>query len=354
MAEVNNSLDTTNPQAMGSAGGRARAKKLSPEDRKRIAEKAADARWKIPEATHEGVLDLAGRPLTCAVLGDGRRVLDQRSFLQAIGRKGNPRTPTVFPNETEFFSAPSFLSADNLKPFIGEALSSTSAPIIFRMPGGGRAHGYEARLLPLVCDVYLAARTAGVLTNRQIHIAEACEMLVRSLAQVGIVALVDEATGYQEVRDRRALQAILDRFLRQEFAAWAKRFPDEFYKQIFKLRKWEWKGMKMNRPQCVAQYTKDIVYARLAPGILAELESRNPVTETGRRASEHHRWLTEDVGHPALAQHIHAVIGLMRASKDWTFFMRLLDRAFPKRGCSIQLDFDDLPAPPEPADGKQA
>ena len=36
---------------------------------------------------------------------------------------------------------------------------------------------------------------------------------MRGFAQVGIAALVDEATGYQEVRDRKALQAILDAFL---------------------------------------------------------------------------------------------------------------------------------------------
>ena len=75
-------------------------------------------------------------------------------------------------------------------------------------------------MLPLVCDVYLAARAAGVLTRKQLPIAEACEILVRALAQTGIIALVDEATGFQEVRDRRTLEAILNRYLRQEFAAW--------------------------------------------------------------------------------------------------------------------------------------
>src|SRR5262245_17296535 len=124
--------------------------------------------------------------------------------------------------------------------------------------------------------------------------------------RVGIIALVDEVTGYQEVRDREALQAILDRYLRKAFAAWAKRFPDEFYKEIFRLRGWKWRGMEVNRPQCVANYTKDLVYKRLAPGILEELEARNPKNEWGHREARHHQWLTEDVGHPALAQHLYA------------------------------------------------
>jgi hypothetical protein len=158
-----------------------------------------------------------------------------------------------------------------------------------------------------------------------------CEILVRGFARVGIIALVDEATGFQEVRDRFALQEILDRYLRKEFAAWASQFPVAFYQQIFRLRGWTWKGMKVNRPQCVANYTKDLVYARLAPGILKELEVRNPITN-GRRKSPIYWWLTEDVGHPALAQHLHAVVGLMKGADSWDQLMRMMNRAFPRRG----------------------
>jgi hypothetical protein len=97
--------------------------------------------------------------------------------------------------------------------------------------------------------------------------------------------------------------------------------------------------MAVNRPQVVAAYTKDIVYARLAPGILKELEARNPKDEKGYRKGAHHQWLTEDVGHPALAQHIYAAIGLMRASTSWERFMAMLDVAFPKRGDTLKMPF---------------
>jgi hypothetical protein len=126
--------------------------------------------------------------------------------------------------------------------------------------------------------------------------------------------------------------------LRKEFAAWAKRFPDDFYKEIFRLRGWEWRGMKINRPQCVANYTKDLVYARLTPGVLEELEKRNPKNEKGNREVKHHQWLTEDVGHPALAQHLYGVVGLMRAANSWDHLIRMADRAYPKRGHNVQLD----------------
>lgn len=327
-----------------SEGGKARAKALTPKRRGEIARRAADARWNTPEATHEGVVYLADQELTCAVLSDGRRVLDQQSFRQAIGKKGKQRTAAFSDKDAGSYSLQSFLDAANLKPYIDNILQAPTEPIVFRTASGQRAHGFEARLLPLVCDVYLQARKDKALTVQQLHIADACEMLVRALAQVGIVALVDEATGYQEVRDRRALQAILDQYLRQEFAVWAKRFPDEFYKQMFRLRGWTWRGMKVNRPQCVAAYTKDLIYQRLAAGIVEELEQRNPVQDNGRRKAAHHQWLTDEVGHPALANHLSAVLALMRASPErgWNQFMEMMNRALPRRGHSIQLTFDDL------------
>lgn len=131
-------------------------------------------------------------------------------------------------------------------------------------------------MLPEVCYVWIDAMNAKVLSETQEKTAKIANILVRGFATVGITALVDEASGYQQIRDRYALQALLDKYLLQEFAAWAKRFPDDFYKEIFRLRKWQWKGMKINRPSVVGRYTNDIVYERLAPGILDELRERNP------------------------------------------------------------------------------
>jgi hypothetical protein len=109
------------------------------------------------------------------VLEDGRRVLSQQTFFRAIGRKGNPRESTISTGEEgSSCKLPAFLDADNLKPFIGERLAGTGEPILYRLPTGGRFNGYEARLLPLVCEVYLAARRAESLTSRQYPIADAC------------------------------------------------------------------------------------------------------------------------------------------------------------------------------------
>jgi hypothetical protein len=256
-------------------------------------------------------------------------------FLRAIGRKGKAKGGRKYDQESQ---TPVFLTAANLKPFITKDLLDNSTPINFRPIGGGLSQmGYRADLLPQVCNVFLDAKDAGALLPNQIHIAQRCKILSRGFAVVGITALIDEATGYQDVRDRQALQAILDKFLLKEFAAWAKRFPDEFYEHIFRMRGWKWQGRTKNPPQIVANYTKDFVYERLAPGILKELQARNPLNERGHRRAKHHQWLTEDIGHPALAQHLHAVIVLMRASTSWDQFKSMLNASLPRRGDTLQL-----------------
>lgn len=108
--------------------------------------------------------------------------------------------------------------------------------------------------------------------------------------------------------------------------------------------------MSRNRPQVVAHYTKDLIYARLAPGILKELEARTPKDESGTRKARLHQWLTDDVGHPALAQHLHAVMSLMRVARTWQQFMSMMDVAFPKRGDTLSLPFmAEAPVAPAPS-----
>ena len=86
----------------------------------------------------------------------------------------------------------------------------------------------------------------------------------------------------------------------------------------------------------------DIVYARLAPGVLAELQRINPVLpEKKRRQHKHHQWLTTDIGHPELQQHLWAVVALMRAASSWNIFQQSLNRAFPKPHKTIPLALDD-------------
>lgn len=278
--------------------------------------------------------------ISAAVLPNGKRLLTQGTFYKAIGRSRTPKAGTGVLTTVD--GTPFFLQADVLKPFLTEELLVSTTPIFFRDLSARRSVGYDAELLPMVAEVYLKMRDSFAKAGKEIprqfaHIVEACDTLMRGLARVGIVSLVDEATGYQDVRDRLALQAILDRFLRKEFAAWAKRFPDDFYKEIFRLRGWKWRGMKVNRPQCVALYTNDFVWSRLAPGLLKELQTRNPKTEKGYRKARHPQLLTDDVGIPALSGRLYAIVGLMRAADSWEQLVKMVDRAFPRQDDPSQM-----------------
>lgn len=322
-------------------GGAARAKSLSAEARSEIAKKAADARWGAPKALYVGQLSIGELTIDCAVLPDGTRVLSQRGVGRALGR-GYGGKDWRRDEEDAGGKLPFFMNAKALFPFISSELMALAvSPIEYRHgQGGGTAHGIAAAALPQICEVWLKARDSGGLSKAQLPVAAKAEIIMRGLAHIGITALVDEATGYQEVRDKQALQAILDQFLRKELAAWAKRFPDEFYNQMFRLKGWQRKDLSSpsRRPGAAGMYTNDIVYERLAPGIVQELEARNPKDAKGNRKGKHHQLLTEDVGHPALAQHVHALIALMRASTSWDQFMLMLNTAFPKKNDTLMLD----------------
>lgn len=302
-------------------GGKARADSLSPEQRKEIAKKAASARWDraIPKAEYVGVIKVGQIEIPCAVLEDGKRVVAQREvvFLLTGNRKGG---------------LDRYLSAKNLLPYAPkkfsiESLDQTSC--VYEVQGK-KAHGYEGEDIIDICKMYLDARKQkNVLLAAQMHLADRAEFIVTSFAKVGITALIDEATGYQQIRAKDALQAYLEKVIRKELAAWIKRFPEEFYQQMYRLKKWPWTGTSTRRPQVAAKYTNNIVYARLGPGILDELKRINPKNEKGVRKAKHHQWLTDDVGHPQLAQHLYATIGLMRISETWDQFMDMLNRAYP-------------------------
>lgn len=344
-------------------GGYARADALSPEERKKIAKKAAKARWanaNIPVANYVGVLKFGeGLEFPCAVLSNGVRVLTETDFMAGMGiyRSG---ALSVRRKQGEGGGAriPLYLAFKNLIPFIEKHLGDVHAkPMMYRTASGNLAHGIRAEFIPKICEVWLDARKANVLGLRQEEIATRAEILIRVLAQVGIIALVDEATGYQDVRPQQALQAYLEMLIRKELAVWVKRFPDEFYENIYKLKSWIWPGMAKNRFSVVAYYTRDLVYERLAPGVLAELERKSPKNDRGHRANKLHQWLTEDVGHPMLAQHLHSLIMFQRlaiaSGFGWHRFVKMVDQVLPKKGSTLELaltvpddETNELPLPP--------
>ncbi len=292
----------------------------------------------LQKATHEGTLNINGIEIRSYVLEDGTRLLSRIDFLRAMGRTGKAKGGRKYDEE---FKTPVFLSAKNLKPFIDNNLIENSESKIFKDLKGVKSIGYKAELLPSVCYVFVDAFEKNSLNSNQKHIHERCKILLRGFATVGIIALVDEVTGYQEVRTRKALQEILEKFIAKELRPWVKTFPDEFYENYFRLRGWQYQPLTLKRPSVVGKDTNDIIYDRLAPGVRQELVKLTPKDEKGRLKQHLHRRLTEDIGHPKLREHIASVITLMKVTSTWNGFVRLLERALPKYGETYQIPFNE-------------
>ncbi|GJE46953.1 P63C domain-containing protein [Methylobacterium soli] len=306
--------------------------------------RAAAARFahecEIPRAAYSGTLTIGELRFPCSVLDDETRILTQSDFMRGMGMYYSGWVAKNRPPEDAAAEIPHFLSFRGLKPYVDRHLGGLqSIAVKYRPEKGGVAHGIRAEIITRICFVWLDADREGKLRVRQKAIAERAEMLIRALAHTGIIALVDEATGFQGVRGIDALQSVLDGVLRKELAAWAKRFPDEFYRQIFRLRGWEWKGRHINPPQVVGIYTNDLIYERLLPGIREDLVTKMPKTPAGNRRGKLQQLFNEDVGHPILAQHLHAVITLMKGASSWDQFKLMLDMALPRKGDTLQLPF---------------
>jgi P63C domain len=306
-----------------SAGGRKRAELLSPEKKKEIAQKAAAARWALPRAIYEGDLTIPNIvPLRVANLNDGRRVMISRAFLTALGR---PWKGTYKRTER-----PNFIDAKNLDPFVSNELLDVLDPIEYLNSSGQTVSGYRAELLPLVCDAYLKARSAGVLTKGQEPIAAFAEILIRGLATLGIFYLIDDATGYTKVRAREELQTVLAAYIAPELLPWSKQFPDTFYENLHRIKGWKYAPGSNARNAFIGKLTNKLIYEQLPNGVLEELRAKNPRDpSTKRRKRMHHQHLTPEIGNKHLEKQILVVTTLLSISDTWAEFAKHFSRKFP-------------------------
>jgi hypothetical protein len=330
------------------AGGIARAKALSQSERKDIAANAAQARWNLPVAEYAGELKFGELTFPCAVLSDGTRVLTETDFMAGLGMyRSGALSVRRGHGESGGAQIPLYLAFKNLEPFVAKHLSDVHIkPRRYRTLSGGTAKGgIPATLIPKICSVWLDARKAGVLGQRQEQIADKAELLLRGLAEVGIIALVDEATGYQRDRANDALAKILEAFIAKELKPWVHTFPNEFYENLFRLRGMSYPADSVKKPQYFGHLTNNIIYARLAPKVLEELKKATPRDEKGRHKHQLHRRLTTEIGHPRLREHIASVVSLMKVSDRYKQFEEFLERAHPKYNETIPLPL------PEPETG---
>lgn len=322
-------------------GGVARAAKLSPSRRKEISQNAVAAKREkaaLLKATHgssDHPVVIGKAEIPCYVLEDGTRVLSQRGILAGMklsaGSAGGAGADRLS----------SFFGGKNISPYVSNDLMALiQNPIHFRIPGGGAAFGYPATMLPDICDAILTAREEGKLQRQQMHIAAQCEILVRGFARVGIIALVDEATGYQKDRARDSLAKILEAFVAKEMQPYVKKFPAQFYEEMFRLRGLPFDPQSVKRPAYFGHLTNDIIYRRLAPGVWKELKAKAKKDLETRVSTHLHRHLTPGVGDPRLKDMITKVTTVMQLSARWGDFKEKLDRVVPAYDDTLKLPFE--------------
>ena len=141
------------------------------------------------------------------------------------------------------------------------------------------------------------------------------------------------------------LPKILEQFVAKAFRRWVRTFPLEDYREMCRLRDVPFPTKPpMRLPQYFGHLTNDVVYARLAPGVLDDLRKKNPTTKSGQRARKHFQWLTDDVGDPRLREHLWKVITLMQVFNSWDDFYNALERILPRFSTLpllVQIEHDE-------------
>lgn len=311
-------------KSLAQKGGKARAEKLSPERRKQIAQKAAAMRWaKMPSAMQDdatenrdndsgndaphpspfakfgGELSLGGNPVDCYVLDTGDRVISLRAAVKSIADRDHGKLGD-------------YVGVNALKPFIDSDLV-LGETVEFHIPGTQLTGlGISAERFLEICNAYVRAAEAGTLTtDRQREIAMRCSVVLGACAKVGLIALIDEATGYQYERAQDALQLKLKAFIADELREWEKTFPDELWEQFGRLTNWQ--GPLHSRPKWWGKLVMELIYDALDEDVANHLRENKPPPQKGQN---YHQWMTENFGLRQLITHIYEIIGIAKTCDD--------------------------------------
>ena len=315
------------------------------EARRLRAQQAAEARWSkiknpeaLPEAEDDGVLKIGEVEVDVYLLRDKRRVISKKAIARVLGLKsegGNAFLRTM--------------TREGIRSGLPEKLvKKIENPIFFKPLTGDSADGYEAEVLIDVCSALISARLDDRMHPSQYFLAVQAEIILRSTANIGIIALIDEAVGYVS-RRRDEYRRLFDDFIRKEYRQWESEFPDKFFGMIYRLYGLKRQNPDSHRhPQFFGKFIRKYVYYPLAQSngaILEVLDEKNPVVYAkGGRRYKLFQFLSDELGMPAFRQHLWQTLGIGEASVDKDQFERGFYRAFPEAtpvGHQWGLDFPD-------------
>ncbi len=293
---------------------------------------------------YHGTLELNNIDIDCYVLEDGTRILSGREMQRALNMvddvedgKGTPGTRLS-----------RYLNQKTLEPFIYKGKELDHFKPLDCYNGEQKINGFEATVLIDICDAFLQARKEIKLSPRQKIIADQCEILIRSFAKVGLIALIDEATGYQYDREKKELQTILKALVSDEILEYQQQFQLSFYKEIFRL--WEIPFTPQNikrKPQFIGHLTNKYVYQNLPKGtfVLDKLKTKTPKTDSGNYKYRLHQSLTEDKGREALKKVLYSVEALASISNNKRDFEKLMNEKYGQK----EIPFIDLETLDQPS-----
>jgi hypothetical protein len=283
------------------------------------------------KALYQGPLPIGDVELDCAILDDkeNTRVINMTSVFKAFDRapRGNNRLINI----------PAFMDAQNLQKHVDQELIGLIKPIQYQ-DGTALKTGYNALILPALCDMYLKARRAGDLAAKQKLLAEKAEILQSSFAKVGMIALIDEATGFQRDRKHDALRLLLSKYIAEGLQKWLSTFPDSFFLELDKLYNNE-PTSSQKRPQYYGHFINRYVYDPIENGYVKSKLNELNIDEKGKRKARFHQWLNEN-GRTILIHQIGRVQMLMEMCPNIDQFKKAAETQ--KKVSIAPYLFDDM------------
>ena len=248
-----------------------------------------------PFAKYSGILGLSNAKVNCYVLDTEERVITLGATVKAIAKRDHSKLG-------EYIGVKALKSYINSKLILGEV-------IVFNIPGTQlKGKGLSAETFLDICTAYVDTFAANNLeTDRQKEIAIQCSMLLASCAKIGLIALIDEATGYQHDRKPDALTIKMQAFFSPELREWEKTFPDELWEEFGRLTNWH--GALHHRPKWWGKLVIELIYESLDHDVAEHLKNNKPPPKHGLN---YHQWLSSDFGLNALVIQINQVIGIAK------------------------------------------
>ncbi|MGO8671437.1 MAG: P63C domain-containing protein [Capsulimonadaceae bacterium] len=276
---------------------------------------------KLPVAQYPGVLTFGDVELPVYVLDTGERVLSRTGATSVlIGKQGGGNLE-------------SYTRVSALSEYIPSDLTSQLIEIEMKGVVNKTVLAMTADTFVDICKAYVNAYREGKLTtDKQKDIALQAAFVVSSCAKVGLVALIDEATGYQYVRENDALQVKLKLFLEDDMRKWEKTFPDELWKEFGRLTNWS--GALHQRPKYWGKYVMELVYDYLDPDVSKWLKENAPKPIGGK---SYHRWLSEQYGLKKLVEHLWMLVGMASACGTMSELRRKMGEKYGRRPVQLTL-----------------